>query len=287
MTALPNGVACPMVTPMRDGAIDTESLRSHVEWLVEAGIDGLVPCGTTGEFASLTDEERTTVVETTIEAADGRVPVLAGAADTTVPGAAERIDRVVAAGAEAALVPPPYYHGGSEAGLRRFYEDVLAASTGDVVLYNFPGLAGQSIPPSLAGALAERERVVGLKDSSGDFEYTLRTASATPDGFPIAVGLDRYLGTATTEGLAGGVVGVSNVEPGAVGDIHAAATEGDRKWATAVREERVDPVVDAAGEYGYVPLLKRSLAERGVIESPAVRPPLTEAPAEAVAGLFD
>lgn len=114
MTPLFAGVACPTITPLDGGAVDVASLRSHIKWLLDAGVDGRVPCGTTGEFASLTDEERATVVETTVTAADGRVPVVAGAADTTVPGAAGRVDRAVAAGARAAIVPPPYYHGGSD-----------------------------------------------------------------------------------------------------------------------------------------------------------------------------
>jgi len=105
MTTPIDGVACPTITPLRDGSVDTESLRAHVRWLVDNGIEGLVPCGTTGEFASLTDDERATVVNATVEAAADRVPVLAGAGDTTVDGAARRVDHVVAAGADAALVP--------------------------------------------------------------------------------------------------------------------------------------------------------------------------------------
>lgn len=285
MNELLDGIACPMVTPLRDGSVDTASLRAHADRLVDAGVDALVPCGTTGEFASLTDDERRTAVATTVDVADGRVPVVAGAADTTVAGAAARIDGVADAGAAAALVPPPYYHGASDAGLRRFYESVLSSSTGDVVLYNFPALAGQSIPVDLLGDLAGRERVVGLKDSSGDFEYALRAASATPAGFPIAVGADRLLATATGEGLAGGVVGLSNVVPSATVDIYEAASAGDRARATDIRERRLDPILEAVGEHGYVPLLKRLLADRDVIAEPTVRPPLTEAPSEAAAEL--
>lgn len=287
MTAPIDGVACPLVTPLRGGRVDTASLRAHIKYLLDAGIDALVPCGTTGEFASLTDEERATVIETAVEAADGRIPVVAGAADTTVAGVTGWIDRVVATGAEAALVPPPYYHNGSEDGLRQFFESVLADSTGDIVLYNFPALTGQSIPIDTLGYLADHERVVGLKDSSTNFQYALRAESVTPEGFPIMVGADRFLATVIAEGIAGGVVGLSNVVPGAMVEIHEAADRGDREQATEIREERIDPILAVVEDHGYVPVIKRLLAERGTIERPEVRPPLTDAPVKTISGLLD
>ena len=285
VTPIIEGVVCPLVTPMRDGDVDTDSLGRHVEWLIEAGVDGVVPCGTTGEFASLTDEERTRVVDATVSAAGGRVPVVAGAADTTVAGAADTVEAVTDRGADAALLPPPYYHGGSDSGLARFYEAALEESSGNVVLYNFPALTGQSIPVDVLADLAERDRVVGCKDSSGDFEYALRARSATPADVPIAVGADRLLATAAGEGFAGGVVGLSNVVPDVMCELYDAAAAGELERAHAIRERRVDPILDAVGEHGYVPLLKRLLADDGIVDEPTVKPPLVEAPASAVDGL--
>ncbi|WP_313693495.1 dihydrodipicolinate synthase family protein [Halorarum halobium] len=296
----PNGtdVLCPLVTPfLGDGGadgVDVETLETHVEWLVEAGIDGLVPVGTTGEFASLTDEERETVIRTTVDAAPADVPVVAGAAATSVVDAAGWVDRVDDLGADAALVPPPYFHGASgPAGHRRFFESVLARSSGDVFLYNFPGPVGEPLPAEVAVALAERPRVRGLKDSSGDVDYLGRVLARTGPSFPVLVGADSLLGTGVAVGAAGGVNGLANVAPKQLLEIAEFAGEGDVRGARD-RTRRLRPLLEAAAAHGYAGTVKAGLVARGIYGTAAVRPPLVppaesacEAIGEAVSTLLE
>jgi 4-hydroxy-tetrahydrodipicolinate synthase len=285
MTVTLDGVNCPLVTPFADGEVDAESLARLVETLADAGIDGFVPCGTTGEFASLTDEERRLVVETTVDAAPEDATVVAGAGDTSVAAAADRVDTVVGLGADAALLPPPYFHAANDAaGLGRFFDDVLSETAGDVVLYNFPGPTGQTLSPDLVARLAERERVVGLKDSSGDFGYVLDVLDRVPDGFPVALGPDRLLGPGVDAGAAGGVNGLSNVLPETMLAVYDAHRDGAAARGRALMRERGAPILDRCRTAGYVSTLKALLSARGVLASAAVRPPLSPVDPRDVAG---
>lgn len=279
------GVFCPLVTPFDgedvDSSVDTDALAAHVEWLAAAGIDGLVPCGTTGEFASLTDAEREAVVRTTVDAAPDDVPVVAGAGATNVFDAAAWIDRVVGLGADAALLSPPYFHNASGVeGHRRFFETVLENSTGDVVLYNFPAVVGEPLPSEVAVDLAGRPRVAGLKDSSGDVEYLGRVLEEAPSEFPVFVGPDTLLGSGIAAGAAGGVNGLANVVPELLLDVYERAQAGDL-GAARDRTAQLRPLLAHADQCGYVATVKAGLVARGPYRTAAVRPPLVAPEASA------
>jgi 4-hydroxy-tetrahydrodipicolinate synthase len=269
------GVCCPLVTPFRDGAVDREALSEHVDWLVASGIDGLVPCGTTGEFASLTDHERETVVRVVARAAPEDVPVVAGTADATVPGAVDRIEAAIDRGADAALVPPPFFHGPNEpTGVTRFYERILSQTDADIVLYNIPGCVGYELPPETIAALAPRPQVLGLKDSSGDFGYGLRAIETFGADGNVLVGPDRYLTAGVLLGAAGGVNGLANALPTVLSEIHEAAERTELERARRLDAECLGPLHDAVGGNGYAPTIKTALALRGRFPSDDVRPPL-------------
>ena len=164
-------VHCPLVTPFDGDEVDAEALASLVETLADAGLDGFVPCGTTGEFTSLTHAERRTVVETVAEAADDGW-VLAGVADTTVAGVREGLEHAASVGADAALVTLPYYHGANAPrGEVRFLEAVAEDAPLPIYLYNLPAYVGREIPLKVVAAAADLEPVVGMKDSSDDLSY--------------------------------------------------------------------------------------------------------------------
>lgn len=281
------GVGVPVSTPLNDGAVDVPALRDLVEWLAEAGVDGFVPCGTNGEFASLTDEQRRLVVETVVDAAGDR-PVIAGAADTSVGGTREQVAAVTAAGADAVLLPPPYFHTANDpSGVVDFFDGVVAGTDADVVLYDLPAYTNQRLEPDLVAELAEREQVVAVKDSGGEFGHILDLVEATPDGFDVLVGPSRLLGPAVDAGADGGVNGLANVAPRTLRSCYEAGLAGDAPGAVDRFHEDLGDLAALTGEHGYVPTVKAALAELGAIPSAEVRPPLVELDADARAAVAD
>ena len=264
-------VLCPIVTPFREDGVDTESLATLASTLVDAGVDGIVVCGTTGEFASMTWPERTRAVETVVTAVGERGAVIAGAAATNVVDAAARVDAVTELGADAALVPPPFFHGGDA--IEPFYEGVLARSDGQIAVYNIPSCTGIALTPELVGAMGAYDRVIGMKDSGGDLVRFARYRQALPDAVPLYQGWDVLVAPSMAFGGAGAVAGLANVAPEVVVDVAAAGRAGSFGEASAITIEALLPKLDACGAAGYVPTLKATLAARGTIASAAVRPP--------------
>ena len=285
-------VSPPIVTPFdADGDIDADALASHAETLVDAGLDGLVPCGTTGEFASLTDAERRTVVETTVEAADGRVPVIAGAADTTVAGARDRLAFAREAGADAALVTLPYYHTSTApAGQRAFLEAVAADAPLPIYLYDIPATVGEPIDPDVVTDAAELDAVVGLKDTSGDLTALDAVLGAVPDSFTVFQGVDAQLYPSLSLGVDGGIHALSQAIPEVFVALGEAVRAGDDDRALTLHRRGIAPLFGRCGDHGFAPVAKVAAAHRGFIPDSTVRPPLTrpdEAAREAIAADVD
>ncbi|PHQ40225.1 dihydrodipicolinate synthase family protein [Halorubrum persicum] len=270
-------VSPPIVTPFdATGAVDADVLANHVETLVDAGLDGMVPCGTTGEFASLTDEECRTVIETAVEAADGRVPVLAGAADTTVSGVRDRLRFAAETGADAGLVTLPYYHTSTDSdGQRAFFERVADDSPVPIYLYDIPLTVGERIDPEVVAELAAHESVVGLKDTSGDLSGLDGVIRRTPESFTVFQGVDAQLYPTVTLGADGGINALSQVIPEAFVALGEALRAGDDDRALALHREAIAPLFARCADYGFAPATKVAAAHRGFIPDPAVRPPLT------------
>lgn len=279
------GVSCPLVTPFADGSIDEGALASLIDHVIDGGVDGLVPCGTTGEFASLSPEERRRVIEATVELADSRVPVLAGAAATSVAETVENLEDAAAAGADAGVVTPPYFHAANDPeGNRRFFEAVAEASPLPLVLYNIPACTGRPIEPETVAAVAEHDAVAGLKDSSGDLDYSLTVMRKAPEAFRLVQGYDALLVPALRMGASGGINALSNVVPETFDETVAAA--GDER-GRELQQEAIAPLFESCTEYGFAPATKTALVHRGVIPSAEVRPPLEPVPAEGANGICE
>ena len=285
-------VSPPIVTPFdADGDVDTDALADHVDALVAAGLDGMVPCGTTGEFASLTDAERRTVIETVVDAADGRVPVIAGAADTSVAGVRERLETADALGADAALVTLPYYHTSTApAGQRAFLDAVADDAPLPIYLYDIPSTVGEPIDPDVLAAVAEREAIVGLKDTSADVSAVDVAVDRTPDEFTVFQGVDALLYPSASLGVDGGIHALSQVIPEVFVALGEALRAGDDDRALTLHRRAISPLFDRCGDHGFAPVAKVAAAHRGFIPDPKVRPPLTlpdEAAREAIAADVD
>ena len=285
-------VSPPIVTPFdADGDVDTDALASHVSTLVDAGLDGMVPCGTTGEFASLTDAERRAVVEATVEAVGGDVPVIAGAADTTVSGVLDRLRAADAAGADAGLVTLPYYHGStSPAGQRAFFEAVADDAPLPFLLYDIPMTVGEPIDTEVLAAVAERESIVGLKDTSGDLSAVDAAVDRTPDDFTVFQGVDALLYPSASLGVDGGIHALSQVIPEAFVALGEALRAGDEDRALTLHRRAITPLFERCADHGFAPATKVAAAHRGFVPHPRVRPPLTlpdESASEAIAADVD
>ncbi len=274
MTALDSsltGVLCPLVTPFTDGEVDGDALSSLTEFILEGGVDGLFPCGTTGEFASLAPDQRQQVIETVSEAA-GDAPVIAGAAGTSVPETLARIEDAKAAGADAAAIVGPYFHTANDPeGSLRYFEAVAEDTALPLYLYNIPMYVGNEIDAETVGALAEYDSVHGMKDTSGDLSYFLSVDRRTSEEFVLFQGFDTLLVPALRMGSNGGVHALANVIP----EVFAELLDGaDTVRGATLQREAGAPLFELCVEYGFAPATKAALVHREVIPSDEVKPPL-------------
>ncbi|ELY65775.1 dihydrodipicolinate synthase family protein [Natronococcus jeotgali] len=261
-----HGTGVPLVTPFADGAIDHERLRSLVAWLERAGVDFLVPCGSTGEGPSLTTAERAAVVETVADATD--LPVLAGTGREALEPTLETTALAAEAGADAALVVTPSYYGADDADLAAYYRALADRSPLPVYLYSVPKFTGRALAPELVAELASRENVAGIKDSSGSLGSVQRLVEHTDDDFTVLVGSGSIYAAGLAAGADGGVLAVANVVP-----ERASAVFGlDRADRTDAARERNAAFVElnhaVTARFG-VPGVKAALAMR---DQPVGRP---------------
>ena len=268
-----HGTIPPMVTPTtdRDGGVDVSALRSLTDSLVDGGVHGLFPNGSTGEFSSLTRAERRTVVETVADAADG-TPVIAGCGGTSVSDVLAAVDDAVDAGADAAVVVTPYYLGTTQDGLREFYETIADRSQLPVVLYNIPHLTGVSLAVETAAALADHPDLVGIKDSSGNATYHFRLIENTPEDFAVIQGITTLAIPSLDAGGDGIVTGTANVFPAAMAGLYDAHVAGDVEATVRLLREAVIPVSSAHDGVPTAPALKFLVRQTGTDVGPPLLP---------------
>src|SRR5216684_1399688 len=166
------GALTALITPFRDGAVDVPALRELIEWQIQSGIDGLFPCGSTGESATLTHAEHDNVVKLTIEQARKRVPVLAGTGSNST---AEAIRLTAAAremGADGAVLLSPYYNKPTQDGIFRHYKTIAARVDLPLLVYNIPVRTGSNIAPETFARLAEIKNIVGVKEASASMDQS-------------------------------------------------------------------------------------------------------------------
>ncbi|MDR2142586.1 MAG: 4-hydroxy-tetrahydrodipicolinate synthase [Deltaproteobacteria bacterium] len=221
------GVVVAMVTPFRNGALDEAALRQHVDFLIEAGVQSVLPCGTTGESPTLTHEEHNRVVALTVEAARGRVPVLAGAGSNSTSEAVNLAKRAKQDGANGLLLVSPYYNKPTQEGLYQHFLKVAEAGELPVILYNIPGRCGVNILPETTARLAAHPLIVGIKEATGDLNQMIRTIEICPPDFLVTSGDDGL--TLPLLGVGGGgVISVAaNLIPGPMVAMWQAWEAGD------------------------------------------------------------
>jgi 4-hydroxy-tetrahydrodipicolinate synthase len=206
------GCGTALVTPfLPDLSLDEKALRQLVRRQIDAGINFLVPCGTTGESPTLSNAEQRRVVEITVEEARGKVPVVAGAGGNNTAHVIEMARAFQAAGAEGILSVAPYYNKPTQEGLYQHYKAIAAAVSLPIILYNIPGRTGVNIEPATVARLAEIENIVGVKEASGNIAQMAVVLDSVPDDFTVLSGDDGI--TIPLMALGGrGLISVSSNE---------------------------------------------------------------------------
>ena len=228
-----------LVTPFRDGTIDEDAFRRLVEWQIAEGSSALVPCGTTGEAPSITSEEQHRLFEVCIAVADGRVPVIAGCGSNDTQTALWHMQVAKDLGADAALMVAPYYNRPSQAGLLAHFSYLAERVDLPMVLYNVPGRTVTDILPDTAIELARRfpDRIVGIKDASGDMTRLTAHRMALGGGFLQLCGNDDMALHYNAGGGAGCISVTANVAPRLCAEFQAASLAGDAAKAHELNEK--------------------------------------------------
>lgn len=222
-----SGAFSAIVTPFRNGEIDERALRDLIEWQIQNGVEGLVPCGSTGESATLTFAEHQRVVQITIAQARGRVPVLAGAGSNSTAEAIRLTVFAREAGADGALLISPYYNKPTQEGIFRHYKMVAAAVDLPLVVYNIPGRTGSNIAPETFARLCEIRSLAGVKEASGSMDQAADIRRLCGDRLAIMSGDDSLTLPLMALGAKGVISVVTNVMPREMHDLAAAALAGD------------------------------------------------------------
>jgi 4-hydroxy-tetrahydrodipicolinate synthase len=221
------GYLTALVTPFRDGTVDEAAFRKLVAWQIAEGINGLVPCGTTGESPTLELDEHERVIEICVEAAGGKVPVVAGTGSNKTLTAIALTRHAKAAGAHAALVVTPYYNKPNQEGLYAHFMAIADAVEVPIFIYNIPGRSVVDMAVETMGKLARHPNIVGVKDATGDLSRVARqTAECGPDFIQLS-GEDATTLGFLAAGGRGCISVTSNVAPRACAELGAAALAND------------------------------------------------------------
>ena len=267
------GTYTALITPFHDGLVDEAALRELVREQVEAGVDGLVPCGSTGESATLDHAEHERVISLTIEEAGGRVKVIAGTGSNNTAEAVSLTRFAQDAGADGALLISPYYNKPTQEGHIRHYAAVAEAVDIPIILYNIPGRTGVNMSPETIAAIAARAGVAGLKEAGGSLDHAMRVMQLAGDDFTVLSGDDSLTLPLMSVGAKGVIAVTANLEPAKMAAMVRAAAAGELEEARRMHRELLPLMQAMALETNPIPV-KTALAMMGKIHD-ELRMPLT------------
>jgi 4-hydroxy-tetrahydrodipicolinate synthase len=210
----PSGVFAPNITPFSDQSVDEPALRRVLDYLIEANASGLVPCGTTGESATLTHDEHRRVIEITIEHAAGRVPVIAGTGSNSTAEAIDLTKHAENAGADAALLICPYYNRPTQAGLIAHFTRVAEATSLPLIMYNIPSRTGINMTAATTAELSRVPNIVGIKEASGDLNQVAAIIERADPNLAVLSGDGNLTFAICCLGGVGGILADAHILPG-------------------------------------------------------------------------
>src|SRR6266852_1821460 len=267
------GCGTALVTPFRaDGSLDEATLRALVQRQIDAGIDFLVPCGTTGESPTLSHEEHLRVVELTVELAKGKVPVLAGAGGYNTAEVISLARELAAIGADGILSVTPYYHKPTQEGLFQHYKAIASAISLPIILYSVQGRTGVNIEPATVKRLASIDNIVGIKEASGNISQIVSVLNAVPADFLVVSGDDAITLPVVALGGRGVISVAANEIPSEMRRLTRLATDNEISAARQLHRRYLPLMEINFVESNPIPV-KSAMAEMGLLE-PVWRLPL-------------
>lgn len=259
------GAITALVTPFKNGKVDEKALRELIEFQIEGGIDGLVPCGTTGESPTLTHDEHDRVIEITIDAAKKRVPVIAGTGSNSTAEAMRLTKHAFDAGADGALIACPYYNKPTQEGLYQHFELIAQKVPIPIIPYNIPGRTGVNMSPELIARLAKIDNIVGIKEASGSLKQMNDVIDLCGPDFDVLSGDDGFTLPLMSIGGKGIISVASNIVPADMAALVDAADAGLMAEARALHQ-KMSPLFDVLFiEVNPTPV-KAALSMMGKIE---------------------
>jgi 4-hydroxy-tetrahydrodipicolinate synthase len=250
----PQGILPALVTPFTpDGKkIDEQQLRVLVNRCIEQGVSGVVPCGTTGEFVNLTEEEKKKVIDIVIDEVNGRVAVVAGTGASGTDQALEMTKYAKDAGADAALLVTPFYLKPTDRGIYEHYSTIANAVDIPIILYNIPQCTGVWLSWQMVEDLAQISNIVGLKDSSGELKYILAVLEKVRDKINVLCGYDEVVIAALAAGASGAILASANIIPDVWVEIYTAVQKGELQKARELqyKVQKIARIIAKSGAVG-------------------------------------
>ena len=268
------GSIVALVTPMyENGAIDKESLEKLVQYHINQGTDALVAVGTTGESATLSENEHCEVIKTVVDYVSGRIPVIAGTGSNSTIEAINLTHKAQQAGADACLIVTPYYNKPTQEGLYLHYKTIAQAVDIPQILYNVPGRTACDMLPETIGRLSKLTNIIGVKEATGDLTRVKKIRDLAGENFAIYTGDDATSVEFCLLGGNGSITVTGNVAPRLVHEMIMAAITGDKETALAIDEKLADLHKNLFIQSNPIPV-KWAVAEMGLMRQ-GIRLPLT------------
>ena len=281
------GAATALITPTTESGIDFEAYGRLIDWQISEGINGLCVAVTTGESATLTDEEHKKLIDFAVEKVAGRVPVIAGTGSNNTQHAVELSRYASGAGVDGLLVVTPYYNKCTQGGLIKVFETIAEASEKPIILYNVPSRTGVNIAPETYAALAEHENISGIKEANGDISSIATTKSLVGDKLNIYSGNDDQIVPILSLGGIGVISVLANVVPKATARLCSSFFEGNIEESLNLQLKYLPLTHALFSEVNPIPV-KAAMSEMGYCEN-FLRLPLTrmtEGKFEALKGIM-
>lgn len=231
------GSITALITPFRNGEIDWKAFDHLVEWQIDQGTHGLVPCGTTGESPTLSHDEHMSIVKRCVDLVKKRIPVIAGTGSNSTKEAIELTRHAKEVGADAALIVTPYYNKPTQEGLFAHFKAIHDAVALPIILYNIPGRCIIDMTPDTMARLAALPHIIGVKDATGDLARPLETARKCGTDFCQLSGNDDTVAAFLAQGGHGVISVMSNIAPKLCADLQNAWNKGDLKTFAAIRDK--------------------------------------------------